>query len=299
MLLPALGISHCLAQSVAPADRDFTISLNVEQVLLNVTVHDKKGSYVPNLPRESFQVFEEGRPEKIEYFLKEDVPVTMGVVIDASRSMRPKYREVLSAVIAFIQASNPDDQTFLVHFNEQARLSLPAATRFTDDVQLLRTALLRVAPDGQTALYDAIHLALKHAADGTWDKRVLVVLSDGGDNASRIDFDQLFSHVTRSDTIVYAIGLADEFNEDRNPKVLKRLSRATGGRAYFPRRLADVVEICKSIAEDIRSQYLIGYTPDNLAMDGTFRRIRVAAQTPEGRRLAVRTREGYYARRER
>ncbi len=281
-----------------PTRDDWTIRLDVEQVLLTAAVRDPSGRHVPDLEQDAFRVYEDGKLQEIEYFSHEDIPVTVGLLIDNSRSMRGKHSEVLAAALAFIRGSNPEDEMFVVNFNENVRFSLPDSLRFSADPAVLRQALASVVLDGQTALYDAVGRSIDHLELGGRQKKVLLVVSDGGDNASSVSLKELLSRIERENALIYAIGIYDGVNEDRNPGALKKMARASGGAAYFPKRIDEVNHICEEIANDIRSQYTIAYKSAS-AHDDAFRKIRLTAKSPDGRKLRVRTRPGYYSRRSR
>ena len=272
----------------------FTISVSVDMVVVNATVRDHKGVPVSNLIKEDFQVYEDGIPQQIARFSHEDIPVTVGLVIDNSGTMRPKRPEVIAAALAFARSSNPEDQMFVVNFNENVSFDLPDNMPFTDNVAQLEIALSGITANGYTALYDAVAAALDRLNKGDRNKKVLIVISDGDDNASKHNLDDILVMAERSDAIIYTIGIFDENNPDRNPRALKQLAKATGGEAFLPGSAKDVIPICKRIAHDIRSQYSIAYMSTNKKQDGSFRVIRVIAGARDGRRLSVRTRTGYY-----
>jgi VWFA-related protein len=184
---------------------------------------------------------------------------------------------------------------FVVTFNEKVSFGLPDGTLFTDEAAELRVAMSRIAADGMTALYDAVAVALEHLKKGNRDKKVLIVISDGGDNASTRKLVQIMAMAKQSDAIIYTIGLFDEDDPDQNPGALKQLAQATGGEAFMPESVKDVVPVCAGIARDIRNQYTIAYVPANGKQDGTYRVIQVKAGAPHRGRLVVRTRAGYYA----
>jgi len=282
----------------APPDRDseaFRISVDVPLVVLHATVTDRQGSLVSNLGEQDFEVFENGAAQPIRLFKDEDIPVTVGLVIDHSTTMRPKLAEVSAAARSFVRSSNRRDEMFVVNFNEKVSLGLPTAIRFSDSTAVLERAIASKRTEGETALYDAIAKALEELQAGSRDKKVLVVVSDGGDNASVCTLPQLMKLAERSSAIIYTVGIFDETDPDGKPHVLRRLAHATGGEAFFPSQAAEVVAICERIARDIRHQYTIGYVPTNPARDGAYRAIRVHAR-PSGRRgLSVRTRTGYVA----
>jgi Ca-activated chloride channel family protein len=273
----------------------YTISVSVDMVVLNATVRNRSGVLVSGLGKGSFQVYEDGIPQQIESFSHEDIPVTVGLVVDNSGSMRPKRAEVISAALAFARSSNSRDQMFVVSFNENVSFGLPENTPFTDKEAQLEDALSQIASNGRTALYDAVAAALEHLKKGNRDKKVLIVISDGGDNASKHKLAQIMAAAVQSDAIIYTIGVFDENDPDQNPGVLKQLAQTTGGEAFLPSSAMDVSPICKRIARDIRNQYSISYLPTNGKQDGTYRVIQVNAGTPGRERLLVRTRTGYYA----
>jgi len=264
-------------------------------VVLHATVQNHKGVLVPGLGQNDFQVYEDGDRQQIKYFSHKDIPVTVGLVVDNSGSMRSKRPEVISAALAFARSSNPLDQMFVINFNENISFGLPANMPFTDQVDQLRVALSRIAADGETALYDAVAAGLEHLKEGSRDKKVLIVVSDGGDNASKHSLTQIMTMAGRPEAIIYTIGLFDEEDPDRNPHVLKQLARETGGEAFLPQSVRDVVPVCEQIARDIRSQYTIAYVPTNRKQDGTYRTIQVKTSAPGRGHLLVRTRSGYYA----
>ena len=209
--------------------------------------------------------------------------------------MRPKLAEVAAAARTFVRSSNREDEMFVVNFNEIVSLGLPGAIRFTDSTAELENAIAAAPTGGQTALYDAIAKALEELQAGSRDKKVLIVVSDGGDNASARSLAQVMKLAGQSSAVIYTVGLFDEDDPDRNPGVLKRLAQATGGEAFLPGQLSEVVAICERIARDIRHQYTIGYVPTNLTRDGAYHAIRVVARAKGHDRLSVRTRTGYIA----
>ena len=292
-------LSSVILPQESPTDRrpndSYTIRVSVGLVVLHATVQNHRGNLVSGLGQDDFQVYEDGVLQHIQYFSHEDIPVTAGLVIDNSGSMGPKVRDVIAAALAFARSSNPQDQMFVVNFNEHVRFALPENTPFTDQSGQLQVALSRIKADGETALYDAIAAALEHLKCGNRDKKVLIVISDGGDNASRHNLAQIMATARQSDAIIYTLGIFGQNDPDKNPHVLKRLARQTGGEAFQPESLSQVVPICEQIAHDIRNQYTIAYIPTNRKLDGTYRAIRVKAEAPHRGRLFVRTRTGYTA----
>ncbi|MGD0012975.1 MAG: VWA domain-containing protein [Bryobacteraceae bacterium] len=287
-------------QKAPPARQDsdsgsFRISVDVALVVLHAAVSDRQGGFVSNLGQQDFEVYEDGVPQHIRLFRNEDVPVTVGLVVDHSTTMRPKLEEVAAAARTFVRSSNRQDEMFVVNFNEIVSLGLPGRIRFTDSTAELENAITTAPTGGKTALYDAIAKALEELQASSRDKKVLIVVSDGGDNASARSLDQVMKLAEQSSVVIYTVGLFDEQDPDRNPAVLKRLAQATGGEAFLPDQLSEVVTICKRIARDIRHQYIIGYVPTNAARDGAHRTIRVVAQAAGHGKLLVRTRTGYIA----
>lgn len=283
------------AVSQQTTDVDGRISVDVSLVQLHATIRKSNGQPVAGLTKDDVRVFENGVAEEIRYFEQEDVPITAGILVDHSGSMGPKIAQAISGANAFASQSNPQDQIFVVNFNEQVSLGLPAGMPFTSDPEALSSAVRESPTTGETALYDAIREGLKHLAKGNYDKKVLIVISDGGDNASRQNAHEILDAVGKSDAIIYCIGLIDETDLHPNPGFLRKLAHGTGGIAFFPTEDRQVSRICESIARDIRAQYVIGYKPSNNKQDGTYRTLRVVARSPKLGKLEVRTRAGYYA----
>jgi len=272
-----------------------TIRVNVDVVVLHASTRNRKGVLVSGLGRADFQVHEDGVPQQIKTFSHDDIPVTVGLVVDSSGSMRPKQQEVIAAVLAFARSSHPQDQMFIVSFNENVRFALPASLPFTDQAEELERALSNTLPNGKTALYDAVAVALQHLKHGRRDKRVLIVVSDGADNASRLPREQMLTLASQSDAIIYTVGLFEQEEPDKDPRTLKRLANATGGEAFLPESVKEVVPVFERIAQDIRNQYTITYSPVNRGQDGSYRTVQVSAVAPGRGRIKVRTRAGYYA----
>ncbi|MGA7411404.1 MAG: VWA domain-containing protein [Bryobacteraceae bacterium] len=282
------------SQITAGDDEQYTIKSDVELVLLDVAVKDNKGAFVTGLERHNFEVFEEGRPEPITQFASIDTPVTVGLVVDNSGSMRPKRAEVITAGLAFAEESNPHDEFFVVNFNNYIVPGLPSRVPFTDNIQLLRKALYHGVPTGRTALYDAIATALSHIQLGARDKRTLIVVSDGGDNESQISLADLLHVIQSSRVTIYTVGLFDREDRDRNPGVLRKIANISGGEFYMPPSLDDVGPAFHKISQEIRSRYTIGYLPDP-HIDRSAHRVRsikVIAKA-DHQKLAVHTRTSY------
>lgn len=281
------------ASSAAPQDQRAIFSSRSDLVVLHVSVLDRKSGFVPGLPRDAFTVYEDGRPQTIAFFRNEDSPVTVGLVIDSSASMLRKREALIAAGLAFAKSSRHDDELFVVHFNERVWMGLSSGRPFTSDAAELRSALQRSTARGRTALFDAIAAALTHLQQGTAQKKVLIVISDGGDNSSTTCFSDVLDMARRSDAVIYGIGLSDEYDSEADPDVLKQLARATGADAFFPSEVSDVTRILERIARDIRSGYTIGYVPAGPPAPG-YHAVRVDVAS-DGRKFAVRARSGYTA----
>ncbi len=280
--------------AVERADHGAVFRSDTRLVVLPVTVVDKSGHLITNLPQSAFQVFENGVRQEIKVFRQEDVPVSMGLIIDNSGSMRDKREKVKDAALTLVKESNPEDEVFVVNFNDDAYLD---TKDFTNDLKELEEALSKIDARGGTAMRDAIRMSIDHMKEkANKDKRVLVVVTDGNDNASMINLENLVKASQQSEVLIYAIGLlSDEDGREakRAERALKALAHATGGDSYFPKKVDDVESIARQVARDVRNQYTIAYSPSNQALDGTFRQIKVQASAPN--RPTVRTRSGYYA----
>lgn len=262
-------------------------------VVLHATVVDKKGNLVTNLPRDAFKVYENGVQQPLKAFKREDVPVSLGLVIDNSGSMRNKRTKVESSALKLVKLSNRQDEVFIVNFNDEAFLDQP----FTNKVPDMEKALARIDSRGGTAMRDSLRMSIDYVTEeAKLDKKVLLVITDGDDNNSSGTLENVVKAAQRKEIMVYAIGLLSE-EERRSAKRAKRaleaITEATGGQAYFPKELEDVDAIAEQVANDIRNQYVLEYVPTNQALDGSFRQIRVTVDGPN--RPQVRTRSGYYA----
>ena len=281
------------SQSARPKqdEPEYTIQSTSRLVVLDISVKDTAGRFVSGLTKGNFRVFEDGKPQEISQFGAADTPVTVGIVVDESGSMLPKRPEVIAAALQFIHSSNPDDEIFVINFNEKARRGLPDIMLFSDDVKQLNAALWRGVPEGRTALYDAIEMALHQLVMGRRDRKAVVLISDGGDNVSVHKWPEVMHDVLASLVTIYTVGIFDEDDPEANPGVLKKLSQISGGEAYFPKTLPEVLPVCSRIARDIRERYTIGYIPG--AEGKPVRHIRVEAFSNDHRKLNVRTRTTY------
>ncbi len=276
----------------------YSIKRDVSLVVLHTSVFDDRGRFVDGLKEENFRVLEDKVQQKLSIFKREDIPVSMGLVIDNSGSMRDKRARVNEAALTLVQTSNPQDEAFVVNFNDDFYLDLDKD--FTSSITELKEALERIDSRGSTALYDAIIGSLDHSKKGSKDKKVLLVVTDGEDNASRNSLEKTIREIQKTEVVIYTIGLfgQDESKKARSRarKALKEISEASGGLAYFPENVADVHNICVDVAHDIRNQYTLAYYPSNIKRDGTFRAVQVDVIPPRGRgKLTGRTRNGYYA----
>src|SRR3954463_15771077 len=260
-------------------------------VVLHASVNDHRGKLLTNLERNAFKVFENGQPQEVKVFKREDVPVSLGIIIDDSGSMMSKRSRVEAAALNMVRESNPQDEVFIVNFNDDAYLDVP----FTSDIRKMEQGLARIDSRGGTAMRDAINMSLDYIhSDAKKDKKVLLIITDGNDNASNASLEKVVNRANRSDTLIYAIGLFSEEEKREASKArraLNELTTATGGLAFYPKEVAEVQALATQVAHDIRNQYTIAYTPTIQALDGSYRQIRVTVEAPG--KPVVRTRTGY------
>jgi Ca-activated chloride channel family protein len=283
------------SQPKLPNQNDtYVIRKDVDEVLLHASVVDDKQHIVRNLGKNDFSVFEDGKPQTIISFRNEDIPVAMGIVIDNSGSMREKRAKVNQAALNLVRSSNPQDEVFVVNFNDEYYLDQD----FTNDLLKLKEALEKIDAKGGTALYEAVVASAEHLKQNArLERKVLFVVTDGEDNASREPLEQAVKQLQEENgPSVYTIGiLGDEEHPRRAKRALETIAQRTGGLAFFPRTLDEVDEISRQVAHDIRNQYTIGYKPTNPRSSGGFRQIRVDAKVKGRGKLTVRTKSGYYA----
>src|SRR5205809_844189 len=274
-----------------------SIKVDVNLVVLHTTVLDDRQRFAEGLQSENVRVFEDKVEQKLAVFKREDVPVSMGLVIDNSGSMRDKRPRVNEAAITLVEASNPQDEAFVVNFNDDFYLDLD--TDFTSSVPELKEALERIDSRGSTALYDAIVGSIDHLKKAGRDKHVLLIVTDGEDNSSHFTLEKTIHEIQKTDTVIYTIGLLSQESKKSAKKArraLEDIARASGGVSYFPENVEDVHNIRQQVAHDIRNQYTLAYYPTNTRRDGTFRSVTVEVTPPRGRgKLVARTRNGYYA----
>lgn len=292
-----------IPQSTDSKSKGYTIGVRVDLVMMYTSVFDKSGRFIGGLTEDNFRVFEDGVEQKVSYFAQEDVPVSMGILIDLSGSMRGKIEQVKKAALAFIRASNPQDQVFLIGFNDEVEL----IQDFTSDIDEITDSLEDTIVTGGTALYDAVYLGVQKAQTGVKAKKAVVVISDGEDRDSYYKLDELITKVQESDVQVFCIGFLNAPPEkglfgrwsrsvqEKAHDALLRISEETGGKAFFPDRLTDIHSIVSEIASELRSQYSIGYFSSNTARDGTFRRVKVEVRGATPPPKQVRYRRGYFA----
>ncbi len=303
LLCLSLAVFPLWAQSGAAASRQSSketgpdtgliIRSDTRLVVLHTTVQDNDNRPVADLTQSAFEVYEDGELQQLKLFRREDVPVSLGILVDNSGSMRDKRLKVNAAAVDFVKASNPEDEVFIVNFNDEAYLDTPD---FTSEIPRLQDALQRVDARGGTALYDAIGMSLDHILEkAKWDKKVLLVISDGEDNASRTTLEKMVRRLQETDVVIFAVGLLSE--EDRRSarraqRAIRNIVEATGGAAYFPNEVDEVHAITQQVAHDIRNQYILGYTPSEAKPPG-YRQVKVTL-TGRAKRYQVRHRPGYY-----
>jgi VWFA-related protein len=287
-LAAALAAPGLLAQDQDPVFRSDT-----RLVVLHATVVDAKGNFVIDLPQSAFKVYENNVEQPVKIFRREDVPVSLGLIVDNSGSMRLRRNKVESAALQMVKASNRQDEVFIVNFNDDAFLDID----FTSDVKKMEEGLTRIDARGGTAMYDAISMSIDHLkAKAKRDKKVLMLITDGADTASRTSLEKLVSQTHTTDVVIYAIALLnDEIPREAKKarRALETITKASGGLCFFPKTLEEVDALALEVAKDIRNQYVIAYSPTVQELDGTFRQIRVTVNGPN--RPTVRTRSGYYA----
>jgi len=283
--------------AVAAAQDRPVFSVESDLVVVHVAVKDTKGQPLSELTQDAFSVFEDGRPQPIRFFTGEDAPVTVGLVVDNSGSMQPNRARVVLAATAFAESSNPQDELFVLAFNDDVRALLPAAHPFTSDTATLRDAVAgALGARGRTALFDGLATGLDYLGGGHHERKVLVLVSDGGDNASRASFADVMTKTLMSNALIYTVAIVDPLERDNNPKLLARIAEASGVEAFVPAGPEGITQALQAIARDIRHVYTIGYESTNSTRDGKLRKLRVNVQPPDHRKVVVRTRTGYLAR---
>ena len=291
-----LGLVGGLASGAAQErdERPSVLSVETNLVMLPITVVDRHDRIVTGLTKEHFTVYDNGARQSIDFFTSEDLPSTVGLLIDSSSSMRGKRETVTAAATGFAAMSHPLDELFTLNFNEAVWPGLPPRVAFAENAEQLRAALSAAPAQGMTALYDAVYRGLDHLELGTRGRKALIVVSDGGDNASSRTIDAVLEHARRTGVAIYAVTLRDPDNPDARPGVLKKLASETGGTVFKAKDTAEVADSFAQIAREIRSGYTIGFSPSNPSDEG-FHAVRVVVNDGHRRALVVRTRAGYYA----
>jgi len=275
------------------AQQDPVFRADTRLVVLHVTVMDRNGRLITDLPQKAFKVYENNVEQQVRLFRREDIPVSMGLIIDNSGSMRDKRKQVEVAAIQLVKASNPQDEVFVVNFNDEAYLDCP----FTNSIPKLEEALSRIDQRGGTAMRDAISMSIDYMRENAKrDKKILMVVTDGDDNMSSITLEQLVQKAQQAEVLIYFIALLSD--EDRSAarrarRAIDAIATASGGAAYYAKEVAEVDELAARVAHELRNQFTIAYTPSNQALDGSYRQIRVTVEGPN--RPVARTRTGYYA----
>jgi VWFA-related protein len=269
-----------------------TIRADVNLVQVHVKVTDSHGRNVTGLDKKAFDLLVDNARQDITVFQGEDVPVAAGIVIDNSASMAPKRKDVIAAATDFAHDSNPRDEMFVLHFNDKVRLGLPANRPFTSDIDDLKDAISKFELGGTTAFYDAMLSAMTHLNDAAYNSRVLLAITDGGDNSSSATPRDVIGAAGKNGTLIFAVGIFDNDDPDRNPEVLKELAESTGGGAFFPKSSAELPGMCRQIAREIRHEYTLGFAG---ATDGRYHSIQVLVNDPIRGRLQAHARSGYQA----
>lgn len=282
-------------RGVQKQGKGFVLRTEVDEVVLHATVVDAHQHLVTNLDRNAFSVFENGQPQPITSFRHEDVPVAVGILVDNSGSMRDKRAAVTQAALNFVRSSNPEDRAFVVNFDTDPYIDQD----FTASIPKLKEAMDRIDSRGGTALYDAVsasadHLMKEPGIDKKLERKVLLIVTDGWDNASVLSLEQAIRRVqVENGPTIYTIGILDEDAKKKGKRALRELAEATGGVAYFPKDLAEVDSITQQVAHDIRNQYTIGFKRNPEEGPG-YRTIKVEARANGYKNLQVRTRSGYF-----
>jgi Ca-activated chloride channel family protein len=303
---PALAVARSLVTDDVKHDtpgqvirHGQSLHIDVELALVNVTVTDPHDRLVTGLEPDNFRIFENNVEQEIQYFSSEDVPISIGVIFDLSGSMANKVGKSKEAALQFFKTANPEDEFFLVGFNERAELT----SSFTDNVEDLQSRLLSLSAKGRTALLDAIYLGLSEMRTARNAKRALLIISDGGDNHSRYNEKDIKRLAREADTQLYSVGIFDPFEyrsrtpeELNGPSLLSEVTELTGGRAFDVKSVNELPDIATKIGAELRNQYILGYRPSNKAHDARWRKIKIKLRAPKGLpSLNVYAKTGYYA----
>jgi Ca-activated chloride channel family protein len=280
-------------KSQTPVVSPHSLKVDVDLVLANVTVTDRNGRFVTGLERENFKLVEDKVPQEIAYFSSEDIPLSVGIILDVSGSMKDKLKTAVEAAITFMKGGSPDDEYFLVEFADK-----PTGTAdFTNDISKIQSRFLSSKAKGRTALFDAVYMGLSKLEQGNNAKRALLLITDGEDNRSRYTFSNVRDFVKEKDVQMYAIGITSGWSDgaaEQGRALLRDLASISGGNSFFPTSVYGLEDICRKIAAELKYQYVIGYRSTNTAKDGEWRKIKVTAELPKNK-LTVRAKQGYYA----
>lgn len=298
---PVLTVALSLVFGIFPAASPLasrtsgqsSIRVTSDLVDLPISVIDRKGNFVAGLHKEDFQILEDGQPQEIAVFNDHDLPVTVGLVVDHSGSMRSKLPEIAAATAEFAESSNPEDQLFVVNFNEIVSMMLPTAVSFTNDEHALKTAVAGSRAEGETALYDAVIDAIGHLQLSRQERQALIIITDGGDNASRHTFREMLDAVKKSGAQIYCITLYDPGDRNAKPGLLRQIAKESGGEAYFPSSVAEVTNLMRAVARDLRQEYILGFIPKQRSAGQSWRPLRVLVSGVDKKKVSVRTRLGY------
>lgn len=301
--LPSAILFALILVATAHAQQDplETIRIDTNLVVLRIAVNDKQGRAIQNLNQGAFKVYEERVEQQVSFFSSEESPVSWGLVLDRSGSMMGMMSDVYEAALHVIDEGTSRDETFIVTFNKRFEL----ISDFTSDRHRLENSVLGLRADGETALFDAVDFALDYLKHAKYRKKVLVVITDGEDNASRLKFRELIERAEEEEALIYTVGmfgsmggLTSLMGGDRDASAeLKKLAQATGASAHFPSDVDQCRDVMKEIAREVSQQYSLGYYPLNKERDGKWRNIKVVVgQTSGSATLVARTRSGYYAR---
>jgi len=269
-----------------------SLKVDVDIVLANVTVTLRDGRFVTGLDKENFKLFEDKVPQEITYFSSEDIPLSVGIILDVSGSMKDKLKTAVEAAITFMKGGSPDDEYFLVEFADKPTES----AEFTNDIEKIQSRCMFSKAKGRTALYDAVYMGLSKLEQGNNAKRALLLITDGEDNRSRYTFSNVREFVKEKDVQMYAIGITNGFSDaasEQGRALLRDLASISGGNSFFPSSVYNLEEICRNIAKELKYQYVLGYQSTNTAKDGEWRKIKVTAELPN-QKLNVRSKQGYY-----
>jgi Ca-activated chloride channel homolog len=293
ILVPLFAASFVCAQE---AQETFKLNVDVDLVEVHVNVTDEQDRPIGNLTKDNFRLVEDRVPQDISVFKHEDLPVSLGLVIDNSRSIEPRKQRLDAAALSFVRKSNPQDETFIVHFDDEARLDQD----FTPSINDLEKTLADAKPFGQTAIYDALILALEHMEKAKEQKRAILLITDGVDNVSKHTLAEAVDATKRAHVAVYTVGLLSLSGGQKAEDSLIQIAEASGGGAFFPQTVEEAHAVVERVARDLREQYTLGYFPTNPNRDGAWRSVRVEVTPPVGfsvkRKLNANYRHGYYGR---